>query len=72
MGKWLYYKPRNNAYIEMPDGRGYVVSMKNNIPLVEVDENSIGHLLLKRCGCCGNSGPCFRIATEDEVKKYLE
>lgn len=70
---YLRYKSLQQVLVETGDGTQYVVLIRHDIALVEVQEKHVGELLLKRCGCgsCGgNPGPCFRVATAAEIEAW--
>ena len=68
--RYLKFKGKNRLYVQTGDGTEYASGPRNNICLVEVQDNHVAELLLKMCGCCDNKYVCFSVATEVEIARW--
>ena len=66
-----YYTQANKSF-RMPDGTVLVTIVKNRLALLKAPVQYRDFLLSQRCGCCGNSHQCFRVASEAEVAEWLK
>lgn len=60
-----------NLYTETGDGTQYLTSTRHNLSMVKVAEIHQQQLLNKRCGCCGDYHPCFRVPSQSEIDLWL-
>lgn len=69
-----YYTSVERGFSIIKDGRikDYLSIVRNNISLMEVDDDDVALFLSKKCGCCTNEKPCFRIATEEEITRWKQ
>jgi len=71
---FLRYIPNGQAYFEIdtPNGQlGFVATVSNNISLVKVPNEYVGNMLLRKTGCCGQEKIACKIATQEEIDKWL-
>lgn len=65
--KYLKYRKIGNMQAEVAGGVIYAFISKHDIALCQVQEEHIGELLMKRCGCCGSEFGCFTFASQAEI-----
>lgn len=69
---YLRYYTQMNKPFKMPDGTYLVTQVRHQIALLKAPVKYRDFLLAQRCGCCGNSSTCFRVATQAEIDTWLE
>jgi hypothetical protein len=64
---FLIQKKPMPVYIELDNGHNYVPVVRHDMSLVEVANEDVAGLLLKKCGCCDSVYTCFDIATPAQI-----
>lgn len=65
----LCYYQTTNPLVEIGD-HGYKFITKANICLAWVSEEDAPKILEKKGGCCGGKRFIFRVASEDDVRRW--
>lgn len=65
----LCYYQTTNPLVEV-NGRGYKFITRANICLAWVKPEDAPKILEMRGGCCGGKRPVFRVASEDDVRRW--
>ena len=62
---------QNPKLVELPNGKSYYFSPKNNICMAYVDPEDVDAILAIRKSCCGgNRRPIFFLANEADIRRY--
>lgn len=65
----LCYYQTTNPFVEV-GGHGYKFQTQANICLAWVRLEDAPQILSRMGGCCGSKKPIFRVASEDDVRRW--
>lgn len=68
---YLVYIPHIPHVIEFSNGVQSVVEVRNDVALVKIPKKFESVALMRKAGCCGNETKAFRIASKEEINKFL-
>jgi hypothetical protein len=65
-----YRQPGRVLITGSPSGKEYVAVTEANICLTWVEIQDVDYILAKRGGCCNKKQKAFRLANEDDVRRW--
>jgi len=64
---FLLLKRPITLFIELDNGHNYVPVVRHDMSMVEVANEDVPQLLVKKCGCCDSVYTCFTVASQEQI-----